>query len=61
MTADVLVSGLRWFFWGLVYVGLLLVASMLFAGVGPLKWVALVAIVFVIADDVRRKRGRVAS
>jgi hypothetical protein len=61
VTPTVLVEGLRWLFWGLVYLATLFGALMVFARVGALKWVALLAVAYVIADDVRRKRGKVAA
>jgi hypothetical protein len=61
VTPTVLVEGLRWLFWGLVYLATLFGALMVFARVGTLKWVALLAVAYVIADDVRRKRGKVAA
>jgi hypothetical protein len=58
VTPDVLVAGLLWLFWALVYLGTLLGAVIAFARVGPpLLWVALVAVAYVIGDDVRRKRA----
>jgi hypothetical protein len=57
MTPGVLVEGLRWLFWGLVYLATLFGALMVFARVWSLKWVALLAVAYVIADDVRRKRA----
>ena len=56
MTPDVLVAGLRWLFWGLVYVGTLLGAIIAFARVGPWKWVALLAVLVVVAHDADTKR-----
>ena len=62
MTPDVLVAGLRWTFWGLVYVATMLGAVMAFAPAGrPLVWVAVVAVGYVVGDDVRRKRGKVKT
>jgi hypothetical protein len=61
VTPDALAAGLRWFFWGLVYLATLLAAVFAFGPAGQLKWVAFAAIVYVIADDVRRKRGSVKA
>lgn len=58
MTPDALVGGLRWTFWALVYVATLVLAVIAFAP-APSPWheVAILAVGYVIGDDVRRKRA----
>ena len=56
MTPDVLVAGLRWLLWGLVYVGTLLGAIIACARVGGWKRVALLAVLFDVARGLDAKR-----
>ncbi|MFL6152153.1 MAG: hypothetical protein ACJ72B_07200 [Ornithinibacter sp.] len=60
MTFDTLRQGLRWTFWVLVWLMTALLGALLFLGTVPAipvvaRWVALAAVLGVIAEDVRRK------
>lgn len=50
-----LVRALRGLFWGLVYLGTVLASVIVFAPAGPLLWVALAGVLFVIAHDARMR------
>ena len=59
MTPDVLVSGLRWTFWVIAYLGVALTAAVLFFGYvpvpQPLRWAMFAVILWAIAEDFRQK------
>lgn len=58
MTLAVLVSGLRWLFWGLCYVVIVLFAAVAVASSGAPSWVRwgfVVAVVVALGADARMK------
>ena len=59
MTPDVLVSGLRWTFWALAYLGVALTGAVIFFGhvpvPTPLKWAMFAVVLWAIAEDLRQK------
>ena len=61
MTWDMLEKFLRWFFWGLAYLLVLVTALVLVVGQMPLppalKWAIFAVFVWGVALDLRRKRA----
>lgn len=59
MTPDVLVSGLRWTFWALAYLGVALTGAVIFFGYvpvpTPLKWAMFAVVLWAIAEDLKQK------
>lgn len=59
MTPDVLVSGLRWTFWVLAYLGVALLGFIIFLGrvpvPTPVRWAMFAVVLWAIAEDLRQK------
>ena len=59
MTPDVLVSGLRWTFWVLAYLGVALAGALIFLGYlpapSPLRWAMFAVVLWAIAEDFKQK------
>lgn len=59
MTPDVLVSGLRWTFWVLAYLGVALAGAVIFLvnvpAPRPLQWAMFAVVLWAIAEDFRQK------
>lgn len=59
MTPDVLVSGLRWTFWVLAYLGVALTGAVIFLAYvpapRPLQWAMFAVVLWAIAEDFRQK------
>lgn len=59
MTPDMLVSGLRWMFWALAYLGVALAGALIFLGhvpaPSPLRWAMFGVVLWAIAEDFRQK------
>ena len=58
MTPDVLVSGLRWTFWVLAYLGVALTGALIFLTLpapAVLRWAMFAVVLWAIAEDARQK------
>ena len=59
MTPDVLVSGLRWTFWALAYLGVALTGFIIFLGYVPVpmpvRWAMFAVVLWAIAEDLKQK------
>ena len=59
MTPDVLVQGLRWTFWVLAYLAVVMYGAVIFIGAVPLptpvRWAMFAVVLWAIAEDVKQK------